>query len=384
MKITALRSSTNAVGQYRVAHPMLALRALGHDTAVITLSHDPVRVGDGDVAGDILVLARQTGTDVFGLVDALPPSRRPRLVYELDDNPWEWHSWDAVHRTLGADYARRVSAVMSRCEAVTCSTRTLAARVRREFPTLPVWVCPNSIDYQLRDWTAREDRAAHELADRIVLGWTGSIHHERDLAVMLQAVPEILADYPETVLLLQCDPAQYGRQVQPLQRAGLAAQIRWASPVAFDTHPGVYSLFDINLAPLERTPFNICKSDLRLIEGGAQGVPYVASNVAPYTEFHTQSGGLGGYLAGSTAEWVESIEKLIDGERQARGQSLARYVRETRSLSVVAGTWQAAYQAILASDPGEAVAPAGPAGRNDPCPCGSGKKYKRCHVGVYA
>src|ERR1700682_1391311 len=26
--------------------------------------------------------------------------------------------------------------------------------------------------------------------------------------------------------------------------------------------------------------------------------------------------------------------------------------------------------------------PAGKVGRNDPCPCGSGKKFKRCHGGV--
>jgi len=26
-----------------------------------------------------------------------------------------------------------------------------------------------------------------------------------------------------------------------------------------------------------------------------------------------------------------------------------------------------------------AAPPAGKVGRNDPCPCGSGKKYKKCH-----
>jgi len=26
--------------------------------------------------------------------------------------------------------------------------------------------------------------------------------------------------------------------------------------------------------------------------------------------------------------------------------------------------------------------PSATAGRNDPCPCGSGKKYKKCHIGA--
>ncbi|MBW2362419.1 MAG: SEC-C domain-containing protein, partial [Deltaproteobacteria bacterium] len=29
--------------------------------------------------------------------------------------------------------------------------------------------------------------------------------------------------------------------------------------------------------------------------------------------------------------------------------------------------------------PGDAAAPQGKVGRNDPCPCGSGHKYKKCH-----
>jgi Flp pilus assembly protein TadD len=61
---------------------------------------------------------------------------------------------------------------------------------------------------------------------------------------------------------------------------------------------------------------------------------------------------------------------------------------------VALGQWQAAeaiFRRILAEDPGHAEAAAqlavagrnaavtAPAGRNDPCPCGSGKRYKHCH-----
>ncbi len=36
--------------------------------------------------------------------------------------------------------------------------------------------------------------------------------------------------------------------------------------------------------------------------------------------------------------------------------------------------------AILAENgPGAPAPPAAGPGRNDPCPCGSGKKYKKCH-----
>ncbi len=54
---------------------------------------------------------------------------------------------------------------------------------------------------------------------------------------------------------------------------------------------------------------------------------------------------------------------------------------EVNSLSVTAGE-ESAFQKALAKGPAP-VRNAGPkVGRNDPCPCGSGKKYKRCCGGV--
>jgi preprotein translocase subunit SecA len=34
---------------------------------------------------------------------------------------------------------------------------------------------------------------------------------------------------------------------------------------------------------------------------------------------------------------------------------------------------------VQASRPGDGADPFATAGRNDPCPCGSGRKFKRCH-----
>lgn len=381
MRITWLRPSTNAIGEYRARHPALALRALGHDTAVVTVGKEPVSVCNEELIGDILIIQRGTFSGVFDLVDTIPEAVRPRLVYEVDDNPWEWHYWDPIHVELGFEYGKLVRQVMSRCEAVTCSTRTLAARIRQEFPDKPIWVVPNAIDYQLRDWIKTEDRTEHDLVGKVVLGWTGSVHHQMDGTAMLEALPRVFDQHPDAVLLMQCDRSvYYAWTARLLDR--YRDRLRWVPPLPFDVHPMIYSLFDINLAPLANTPFNRCKSDLRLIEGGAHGVPYVASKTAPYAEWHETSGGIGGYLAERPAEWAEAIGKLIS-EREARGQSLARHVRETRALEVVAGQWQAAYRSILAGGSGEEVRRNIAPGRNDPCPCSSGKKYKFCCTPVY-
>jgi preprotein translocase subunit SecA len=51
-------------------------------------------------------------------------------------------------------------------------------------------------------------------------------------------------------------------------------------------------------------------------------------------------------------------------------------VSSARSQAVMA---PAAAGAIGQAPPGGGAAPVDKVGRNDPCPCGSGKKYKKCH-----
>ena len=381
MRITFIRCNTNAVGEYRAHHPALALRRLGHDVKLITLPKGGLSIANTELVCDVLVLCRFTSEKVFDLLDTL--TERPTVVYEIDDNPWEWHSWDPIHSELGYDYGSKVRAVMARCDAVTVSTPTLARRIRQEFPSMSIWTVPNAIDYGHRDWEAREDRHESGTCGYFVLGWTGSIHHTRDGGAMLQALPAVFDRYPDTVFLMQCDRPLYYQWTMPLV-GRYKDRLRWAPPVTFDIHPQVYSLFDVNLAPLERTPFNACKSDLRLIEGGAHGVPYVASKVAPYLEFDRATGSIGGYIAHTPAEWAEAIGKLIEGERDARGQSLRRHVKETRALDVVAGQWTAALEGARDGHPGASVDAVEEAGRNAPCPCGSGRKTKRCCGGAYA
>ena len=110
MKISAVRVTTNAVGEYRVRHPMLAFPSdSGHDTHVITLGKDGTTpICNKELVGDILLLGRVTSTQVWDLLATIPAEMRPKIVYEIDDDPWEWHPWDEVHQTLGFRlYARR-------------------------------------------------------------------------------------------------------------------------------------------------------------------------------------------------------------------------------------------------------------------------------------
>lgn len=66
------------------------------------------------------------------------------------------------------------------------------------------------------------------------------------------------------------------------------------------------------------------------------------------------------------------LEDLEAGGRLAGGRSLGLALRAARG----------AYQAASGGRIEPIVRPAPAVGRNDPCPCGSGRKYKKCCLGI--
>ena len=82
-------------------------------------------------------------------------------------------------------------------------------------------------------------------------------------------------------------------------------------------------------------------------------------------------------MAGSAREGVPALCAAFLGELEAQGRlgggrTLGLYVRALRApfLDAAAGKGQ------TLRGPSEKL------GRNDPCPCGSGKKYKKCCMGL--
>jgi glycosyltransferase involved in cell wall biosynthesis len=70
--------------------------------------------------------------------------------------------------------------------------------------------------------------------------------------------------------------------------------------------------FDIAVAPIIETGFNQGKSDLKIKEYAALGIPVVASNITPYKE--SVKNGYTGFLASTGKEWFDSLELLIKDE----------------------------------------------------------------------
>jgi hypothetical protein len=154
--------------------------------------------------------------------------------------------------------------------------------------------------------------------------------------------------------------------------------------------------FDIGLAPITRTAFNCAKSNLKLLEYSAYKIPWVASKVAPYARLKRYCEG--GFLAEGDG-WITAISTLIENEQARRemGQNGYEVCYHQFNLEKNFANWPNAWRLIQDNVDngyfGEPKLDAPPSkhryrkspyqiygriGRNDPCPCGCGLKYKKC------
>jgi hypothetical protein len=85
-------------------------------------------------------------------------------------------------------------------------------------------------------------------------------------------------------------------------------QIELEPKVPFAVYAERVSQSWVNLAPLEPTPFNACKSALKAIEAGFFGTPTICSPNSDYERLSPA----GALVARTEQDWAAWLEKLLD------------------------------------------------------------------------
>lgn len=259
---------------------------------------------------------------------------RTRLVYELDDDvfhlsPENWAAYQLWKREDVRDAAIHCIEVS---DLVTTTTEPLADVFREYNPNvlvipnhIPGWVC----DYQ------RKRR------DRPCLGWAGGASHGLDVNEIVAPVKRFLRRFPKWDLRLG------GTDYRPTFRVGeRASYYPWThvtdDPRGFYTAPD----FDIGLAPLVRSQFTKCKSAVKALEWGALGIPVIATDWAPYSDYIRH--GENGFLVKHDHEWLHFMSLLASDENLR--EEMGNKAREVaRQYAVEAGwrLWADAYESLF-------------------------------------
>lgn len=181
----------------------------------------------------------------------------------------------------------------------TVATAALRDALHRQVPGKPITVIHNAVHW---DWINRPQPARPPQGARakLITYLPGTRSHDRDFAQIAEPLARFLRAHPEVRLrvtgplgcALEARPGQVQRQ-DKVPFAAFADQVRdgW-----------------VNLAPLEDTPFNACKSALKVLEAGYWGIPTLCSPNPDYARFRDA----GALLAADPGEWLLQLERLLD------------------------------------------------------------------------
>jgi hypothetical protein len=301
--------------------PAEALRALGCETAVSAeFASEPERRFD-------VVVVRHPQADpdrVDGLVAGAAFGTRVILDVDMDYAHLPAHHPDKARLGLGTPkQARAYSTALRLAQLVCVPSQPLAQALRGAGHQ--VMVMPPGWTRSNRLWSKAAPRR-----DTINVGWIGSPGQMEDVAEIRRPVMRVLREFPQTRLIVGGDS-----QVYDLFKALPRERRQYLPPVSFDDYAYQLSQVDVLLVPLRATRFNQGASDLRLMEAGIRGIPWVASPLPAY-----EAWGEGGLLAHTPEEWYAGLQQLVaEADLRATLGHAGRQQAEEREMSRLGPAW---------------------------------------------
>jgi glycosyltransferase involved in cell wall biosynthesis len=312
-----------ANAHYRAVEPIKAMARRGHE--VVFPSN-----GNGEV--ELRRLAACDVVHVFRRCDEESRQHASRLVsggvslvYDNDDDFTALPKDAPTYKKLGGlegqrGFARTLK--MARLAgAFTTTTEVLAAKYRRagvqRVEVIGNYLSPDTL-------------GARRPHDGIVIGWVAGGEHQADAnrIKIADALREIVAKHGD--VRVECIGVNLA----------LPERYRHDKNVEFVDLPERIRGFDIGIAPLIDIPLNRARSDIKLKEYAAGGVPWLASPVGPYIGLGEREGG----RLVPNDQWCDALERLVVGERER--ERLARNARgwaKTQTVEAVADRWESVF-----------------------------------------
>jgi glycosyltransferase involved in cell wall biosynthesis len=309
----------HACGYYRIRQPFEQMRLHGHTA--------DYGIGWNEQAREYPIIVGQR----VGRNEALPIWRRLRaghkLVYETDDDlnsidPTNFAAYMA-HGDVEQDAAW---AAIAAAHLVTVTSEPLAEVIRQRHDN--VAVVPNHIDAAALD-IKRPQR------DRVTVGWAGGDSHLRDLLLVAGHLRRFLERNPS--VNLHTIGTDFRR---PCKLPG--THTGWF-PVIIDYYRALD--FDVGLAPLAPTTFNMAKSPIKVMEYGALGIPCIASDWGPYHDYIVD--GVTGYLVRHEHEWGKRLYELVSDQAMREEMGAAAKAQAARyAIQDGYRKWEAVYRSL--------------------------------------
>jgi glycosyltransferase involved in cell wall biosynthesis len=287
MKILALWEGMSGVEYHRLYIPLKRLQ-IDH-VVEVSISQNFTRDGLPALKDyDLVIFNRYMGELHYEILETLARYGVPYIV-DVDDywvlpkgHPtYKWFRLNNVKQAIidGMKYA----------DGVTCTTEALAAKIRGINPH--VSILPNALDLTDEQWLQPKQQR-----DVMTFGWVGGLTHADDIQIISDAINAMCDKWGDRVRFVLCGwmPNNWMWDSILYRFNGgsttLRPQVVVSQAQAPNEYGNFYRLFDVALAPLAETTWNGCKSELKIVEAAAYGLPVIASNVSPYTNHADNKG----------------------------------------------------------------------------------------------
>lgn len=304
-RLLAFPADLMGCGHYRVIEPFNAAMAAGKIDGYLGTDHyAPLDLSTFEA--DTLLLQRQVTDAQLRHLEQYRKFFSLRLVYELDDLITNIPVRSFHRSNIPKDIAKRLRRGLELCDRFIVSTEGLADAYRQY--AREIRVVPNRIDAE--KWThLRPERRAGR---KPRVGWAGGLSHGGDLAEIADVVKD-LATEVEWVFFGMCPD-----NIRPYVH-----EFHFGVPTPEYPAKLASLNLDLALAPIEHNDFNLCKSNLKLLEYGVLGYPVIASDFGPY-----RCGFPVTLVKNRSRDWIAAIrEHLADPDAlAARGDALRRHV----------------------------------------------------------
>jgi hypothetical protein len=260
--VLAAHADWQGCGHYRILYPF---RAMGDELRL----EGGLKIGDfhfTDVARiqpDVIVL--QGGWLNEGILTQIRRYREitgAKVVLEFDDYLPNIPTRSIYRKKLPQGVIKNMRRAVEQADWLVVSTPALAQEYADYHGDIRVAL--NGLP--LRPWgdLSSQRRTGRKLR----VGWAGGSSHTGDLAEIRSVVQELSSEV-EWVFM-------------GMKPEGVTCE--YHPGVTIDRYPDKLASLNLDLAvaPLEMNQFNRCKSNLRLLELGACGVPVIATDIEPY------------------------------------------------------------------------------------------------------
>ncbi|MFJ5443631.1 glycosyltransferase [Pectobacterium sp. CHL-2024] len=254
-------SDWHGCGHYRVIFPFQALEREMHIEG--GLKHGTANLVDiVDIAPDVVIVQSAAGARMPEVAARYRKYTQAAIVAEFDDYilnvPINSGNRKIFSQQLIKNFRRSLESV----DWVVVSTPALAdaysayhSDIRVAYNRLPAsW------------WKGLTSLRRQGKKPRV--GWAGGSSHKGDLAI-LRSVVKALENEVEWVFM-------------GMKPEGVKCEFHAGVPIDYYPQKTASLNLDLALVPLEYNQFNECKSNLRLMELGACGIPVICTDIEPY------------------------------------------------------------------------------------------------------